>query len=342
VNKIILLAEDNEDHAFLVQAAFERAGFPNCLAHVANGEQAIAYLKGQGPYEDRGRYPLPRLMLLDLKMPVMDGFEVLEWTRNSPEWRHLPITILTTSLQPGEISRAYDLGANSFLTKPADFPEFLEAVKDLCNHWLVRNDLPDVTSPVATPKAATAESPIMERHLKVSVALQEEVEQAWEVPIRIEDRKTRRRSMVVFHINDSTDDQVLFQAACKKANVPFTWQVTDSVERALEYFKSLISLDRERECAWPDLVVLDLHMPIHNGFEVLEFIRATPELRRLPVIVCSGNSDPFLVTKAYQLGANSFLHKPVDFGEITELVSSLFSFWSLMQSPTAGITRVSI
>ena len=147
-------------------------------------------------------------------------------------------------------------------------------------------------------------------------------------------REKDRPTLLVFHVNDSTDDQVLFQTACKMAKVPFVWHVTDSAEKAISYLKTLLKMNREHPAAWPDLVVLDLHMPGGSGFEVLEYIRSTPQLRRLPVVIFTGHPDPAYVKRAYELGANSFLLKPIEFQNTVNLVASLYTTMSFMQRPT--------
>jgi len=136
------------------------------------------------------------------------------------------------------------------------------------------------------------------------------------------------------HINDSTDDQVLFQTACKHARVPFVWHVTDSAEKAKSYLQTLVKVDRMHSVRWPDLIVLDIVMPGESGLKVLEFIRATPELHRLPVVIFTGHGSPALVDEAYRLGANSFLAKPDDFKQAVSLVASLYSVWSMAKRPT--------
>src|SRR5262249_12158294 len=92
-------------------------------------------------------------------------------------------------------------------------------------------------------------------------------------------------TLLVLHINDSTDDQVLFQTACKHAKVPFAWHVTDSAEKAKSYLDTLLKVDRLHAVRWPDLIVLDIVMPGESGLKVLEYIRSTPELQRLPVVI---------------------------------------------------------
>ena len=100
------------------------------------------------------------------------------------------------------------------------------------------------------------------------------------------------RSIRVFHVNDSTDDQVVFQAACRKAGVPFDWHVTDSAEKGISYLKTLVEQSKSLPVCWPELVLLDIIMPIVSGFEVLKFIRSTKELKHLPVSVFTGNTYP--------------------------------------------------
>jgi CheY-like chemotaxis protein len=141
--KNILLAEDSIDDVFLVRSAFKKSGFPDPIYVVTNGEQVLQYLRGEGSYSDRERYPIPQLLLLDLNMPRMNGFEVLTWIRQRREWMCLPVIVLTTSFYGPEIKRAYDLGANSFITKPPDFSQLMASLKEVGEHWLRRAILPE-------------------------------------------------------------------------------------------------------------------------------------------------------------------------------------------------------
>lgn len=141
---VILLAEDNEDHALLTRRAFKQAGLINPLFVVEDGEQAIAYLKGEGKFSNRSEYPLPTLLLLDLKMPHKNGFEVLDWLRRQPTLAALRVVVLTTSDQIHDVNRAYQLGANSFLTKPVDFRDFVQLSSAIKGYWLWLSRAPDV------------------------------------------------------------------------------------------------------------------------------------------------------------------------------------------------------
>jgi CheY-like chemotaxis protein len=112
-NQMILIVEDDPNDVLLLQRAFQKAGLKNNLRLVRDGSQAIAYLSGHGIYSDRAKYPLPFLVLLDLKMPGTDGFEVLQWARAEPDLKRLLIVVLTSSNLQTDVDRAYELGANS-------------------------------------------------------------------------------------------------------------------------------------------------------------------------------------------------------------------------------------
>jgi CheY-like chemotaxis protein len=144
---VILLAEDREDDVLLIRKAFEKAELANPIYVVRNGEEAVAYLMGDAPFSNRNEYPLPDLLLLDLKMPKLDGFETLLWIRNQPGIRNIPVVILTSSEQSGDVTQAYALGANSFLVKPADFHHSIELVKLLHRYWLRTSRLPQTFRP---------------------------------------------------------------------------------------------------------------------------------------------------------------------------------------------------
>src|SRR4051812_49319470 len=114
----ILVAEDETADAFFLKRAFAKAGVPTTLQFVRDGQEAIEYLAGEGEFANRLVHPLPHLLLLDLKMPRMDGFQVVGWVRQQPLLKRLPVIIFSSSDQEHDINRAYDLGANSYLVKP--------------------------------------------------------------------------------------------------------------------------------------------------------------------------------------------------------------------------------
>jgi len=144
---IILLAEDSESDVLLLKRAFQQMGVPVLLHSVHDGAEAIAYLKGDGKYAQRAEFPLPDLLLLDLKMPLANGFEVIQWVRAQPRLSALRIVVLTTSDQVVDIDRAHRLGANSFLVKPVSFSEFRDTVQTLCHYWLSLSRTPYTSRP---------------------------------------------------------------------------------------------------------------------------------------------------------------------------------------------------
>ena len=128
---IILLVEDEENDVLLLQIAFTKVGLKWPIFRVANGLEAQAYLNGDPPYQDRMRHPLPALVLLDIKMPLMDGFEVLRWIRHQTAFASLPVVMLTGSAHTNDTNTAYQLGANLFLAKPMDFKIKPESCRSL-------------------------------------------------------------------------------------------------------------------------------------------------------------------------------------------------------------------
>ena len=152
----ILVAEDNDDHIVFIKRAFKQAGFLNPVQVVGDGAKAISYLNGDGKYADRTNYPLPGLLLLDLKMPNKNGFEVMEWIRAQASLRYLKIVVLTTTDRVFDVQRAYELGASSFLVKPLDFHDFVQLGPTLKGFWIWTRD-PNVRHPKPTdPRASVA------------------------------------------------------------------------------------------------------------------------------------------------------------------------------------------
>jgi CheY-like chemotaxis protein len=127
----ILLVEDNQDDVSLIMRAFQRAGVKRLVQAVTTGMDAIAYFKGDAPFGNRAKYPLPSLVLLDIKMAGMDGFEVLQWIRRQGQFFELCVVMLTNSDHISDANQAYHLGANSFLVKPLDFQNAAELVRSL-------------------------------------------------------------------------------------------------------------------------------------------------------------------------------------------------------------------
>ena len=139
---IMLLVEDDPNDILLIQRAFAKACLVNPLKVVRDGEEALNYLAGSGEFSDRGRFPLPSLILLDLKLPRKSGLEILQWLRQQPSLKHIPVIVLTSSKESSDVSRAYDLGANSFIAKPVSFDSLVDVMKLLIRYWFETVELP--------------------------------------------------------------------------------------------------------------------------------------------------------------------------------------------------------
>ena len=132
----VLLVEDDLNDIFLVKRAFKMAQPQNILQVVTDGQEAIHYLKGEGKYSDRQAYPLPKLIVMDIKMPRRTGFEVLEWVKqDSRPLRRIPIVIVSSSDNPADINRAYELGANAYMVKPVNFKEVERLFESITHYW---------------------------------------------------------------------------------------------------------------------------------------------------------------------------------------------------------------
>jgi two-component system response regulator len=138
--EVILLVEDNPDDELLTRRALEENNLCNELVVVRDGEQALDYLFGTGPYEGRDTSVMPQVILLDLGLPKVDGLEVLERVRSDEKTRRLPVVVLTSSPEEQDRVESYVRGANSFVRKPVDFVEFAVAVQSLMMYWFVLNE----------------------------------------------------------------------------------------------------------------------------------------------------------------------------------------------------------
>ena len=147
MSKDILLVEDNPDDVTLTLRAFKRSHVMNTITVARDGIEALDFLFARGAYEDRAGAPLPTLIILDLKLPKLDGLGVLKALRADRRTRLLPVVILTSSKEEQDLISGYSLGADSYVRKPVDFAEFVEAVKVLGIYWLMMNQSPPEAVP---------------------------------------------------------------------------------------------------------------------------------------------------------------------------------------------------
>lgn len=141
--RYILLVEDDSNDAHLLQRAFSKAAIDVPIVRVRDGDDAVAYFSGEGRFVDRNLYPIPGLVLLDLKLPRRSGLDVLEWLRTrESDCRRLPVIMLSSSAEPQDIDRSYDLGANSYITKPQTSSGFYELAVAFRDYWIGINEDP--------------------------------------------------------------------------------------------------------------------------------------------------------------------------------------------------------
>jgi CheY-like chemotaxis protein len=138
-NQPLLLIEDNEDDRFFFKRALKAAGVSNPLFVAEDGQKAIDYLSGTGVFGDRERYPVPSLVLLDLNLPEIKGLEVLSWLKQQDSLRRVVTVVLTSSREPSDVRKAYQMGANSYLVKPSTSGQLEDLVKTLDEYWLQFN-----------------------------------------------------------------------------------------------------------------------------------------------------------------------------------------------------------
>jgi two-component system response regulator len=147
----ILLVEDNLSDAELTIRALKKKNLSNNLVHLKNGAEALDFIFARGAFEGRNPFIVPKVILLDLKMPKVDGLEVLREIRKDERTKKIPVVVLTSSKEDPDIEACYALGVNSYIVKPVDFENFLKAVSDLGFYWLLLNQSPQGQSSSSTP-----------------------------------------------------------------------------------------------------------------------------------------------------------------------------------------------
>lgn len=140
--RTILLIEDEPADAQLILRGFEKAKVLNPIVHLTNGDDALRYLAGRGEFSDRIKYPIPALILLDLKLPGLTGIQLLQWLHVQGELKRIPLVVLTADDRKETVNAAYDLGANSYLVKPGNPVDIVRMIKVIQSYWLALNEAP--------------------------------------------------------------------------------------------------------------------------------------------------------------------------------------------------------
>jgi CheY-like chemotaxis protein len=147
----ILQVDDDDNDVFLLRRAFRGAGITNPVQVATDGQIAIDYLAGRGPYADREKYPLPSLIVLDLNLPRVPGLAVLEWIRQQPALKSVVVVLYSSLAHPADVARGYGLGANCFLQKPSDFRHTVDLARLIKSWWLRCNLFPEIDKPHPRP-----------------------------------------------------------------------------------------------------------------------------------------------------------------------------------------------
>ena len=265
----ILLVEDNPDDVELTLRAFRKNNIANKMAIVRDGAEALDFLFCRGDYCHRDIADLPRLILLDLNLPKLDGLQVLERLRADERTRLVPVVILTSSKEEQDMIRGYRHGANSYVRKPVDFNAFVDAVRQIGLYWLLINEMPPSN---------------------VAVAAQ------W--PLRQSRPDMNSKTVKVLLIEDNPDDAALIRRKLGKAvNSRFTVIPAMKLAEGLEQFSK----------AAPDVILSDLGLPDSHGLDTVTKILC--DAPHIPLVVLSGFDDEAIAIKAVQLGAQDYLVK---------------------------------
>jgi CheY-like chemotaxis protein len=305
MNQIVLLVEDDLADSKLIRRAFDKAAISARLVRAKDGDDAVAYLDGTGPYTDRKEHPSPTLVLLDIKLPRRSGFEVLSWIRRDARaLRRTPVVMLTSSRHAVDINRAYELGANAYTVKPDTHAEMIRLLGAIQAFWIQFSEPPLVAS--ATGVAGNG-----------GVA-------------RAQQAHPRR----VLLIEDEPSDAALIARAFDRAQFAGSIEHVLNARAGLDWLRQRIELGDPAEL--PGLVLLDLKLPGMSGLEFLVEMRTMPQLRQVPVVVLATAHDADTINRAYEQGANSFLVKTPDPDEVNRLIQFVQQYWLSVNQSSAS------
>lgn len=305
MNRTVLLVEDDSGDTQLIRRAFAKAKIMAELFRAKDGDDAVAYLDGQGKYEDRNVHPLPSMILLDIKLPRRSGFEVLSWIRRDPRsLRRTPVVMLTSSRHSVDINRAFELGANAYTVKPDTHAELVQLLEAIGGFWFGKNEFPILSSSGTAVKRTATHSEASAGHK-------------------------------ILLVEDERSDAALIIRGLEVAGFKGTVQHVIDGRSAIHTLKMQAATGEV-----PTIILLDLKLPGMSGFEVLEEVRRTPGLRQLPVIVLANAQDIDTINAAYEKGANSYLLKSPDSEQIMRLILFMQEYWiSMNQSVIAAPSR---
>jgi len=290
---VILLAEDEEDYVLLIKKAFAEAGIRNPLHVVSTGQEAMAYLKGEGKYAARDEYPLPDLLLLDIKLPGYTGLEIIGWVRSQPGLAGLRVVILTSSDELRDVNDAYRLGANSFLLKPYDFDDLVHLSRVINEFWLHMSKCPEsFRNPRGPAQRENSKS-----------------DETFERKSEAEPAADVASGALILIVEDNPLNAEL---------------ATDLLQakgfrvHSAETARAGIKLARELS---PDLILMDFNLPDMDGVDAAKFLRTDPVTRHLRIVGLTAHANGSELA-GLDAGFEGFLTKPIDTHTFAESVKS--------------------
>lgn len=299
---VILLAEDEEDYVLLLKKAFADADVANPLQVVSSGQDLKAYLKGEGKYASRDEFPLPDLLLLDIKLPGYTGLEIIGWARSQPGLARLRIIILTSSERLRDINDAYRLGANSFLLKPYDFGDLVHLSKMIKEFWLHISRCPESYRPPKKQDAAGIAGSAQiagtgnnsDAQLQPAARLYNDL----------------ARSPVILIAEDNPLNAQLATDLLEASG--FRVSLVETAEAAIQTARALL----------PDLILMDISLPGMSGLSATKILKDEPATRHLRIIGFTAHA-PGDVSVGLNSGFDGYLSKPIDTRTFVETVKTL-------------------
>ena len=296
---VILLAEDEEDYVLLLKKALAEANVANPLQVVSTGQDLKAYLKGEGKYASRDEFPLPDLLLLDIKLPGYTGLEIIGWARSQPGLARLRIIILTSSERMRDINDAYRLGANSFLLKPYDFADLVHLSKMIKEFWLHMSKCPESYRPPKKQDAAGNEGSAhsvgsgKNSHAQPQPGLSNDL----------------RSGPVILIVEDNPLNTLLATDLLEGSG--FRVSSTETAEAGIKTARELL----------PDLILMDISLPGMGGLSATKILKDDPATRHLRIIgfTAHARGDERLGPNT---GFDGYLSKPIDTRTFAETVKS--------------------
>ncbi|HXT13893.1 MAG TPA: response regulator [Candidatus Angelobacter sp.] len=281
---VILLAEDEEDYVLLVKKAFSEANIKNPLYVVSTGTEAMAYLKGEGKFANRAEYPLPDLLLLDIKLPGFSGLDIIKWARDQPGLAGLRIVVLTSSDQLKDVNDAYRFGANSFLMKPYDFHDLVHLSKVVEEFWLYMSKTPESFRPAKNQMEGGSPKKADESRETQPAA-------------RPSSNLVNRISSILI-VEDNPLNAELATDLLEAGG--FHVRLAGTAEAGIQMAGEIL----------PDLILMDINLPGMDGASAAKILKSDPATRHLRIVGLTAHAV------SGGVGSNSnfdgYLAKPID------------------------------